>query len=394
MQFTVQREVFLQALKWVAGVVEKRQSQTIPILANVLIRIQEESSAEDLGAGHDKQYQFILTTTDQEMELIASGKLESVEEGGTTTVPFRKLMDISRSLPEGNLLQVKVDNETSKVSIRAGKSRFSLSTLSAQDFPSMDETKEPIVLRLPVKELQKLIEQTAFAMAEQDVRYYLNGMLLEIQNNALSCVAADGHRLAFCSATIPIALSQPVRAILPRKGVLELSRILADGEGEVILTLGSNHLRARTDKGSLTTKLIEGRYPDYQAIIPKQGNKVVVGNRSLLKEAFQRAATLLMHEKLCGVTLLFRNNFLKILARNQDQDEVEEEVEIEYEGPDLDIAFNVRYLIDFLNVTESEKVKFVLSDMNASTKLEGVRDANADAKENNESLYVVMPMRI
>lgn len=368
MRFTIQREDFLKPLRAVAGVVERKHAQTSPILSNVLIKVWDS--------------QFSLTTTDQEVELVASGNLQEGAESGAITVPARKLMDICKALPDGVTLSIVEDED--KVILRAGRSRFTLSTLPADEFPSLEDQVEGVRVSVSKNSLKTLIEQTCFAMAEQDVRYYLNGMLLEIKNGQVFGVAADGHRLAFGRIAVPLKEKETVRVIVPRKGILELQRILDDGEEDIHIILGSNHIRALTGGVQLTSKLLEGRFPDYERLVAVEGDKIIIGSREVFKESFQRAASL-FNDRFRGVRLRLMNGCLKILA-NTEQDEVEEDLEVNYHGVELEIGFNIRYLIDFLNVIQTEAVKFTFSDSNSSAKVEGV--------DGESGVYIIMPMRI
>lgn len=370
MRFTIQREDFLKLLKAVSGVVERRNAHQLPILSHVLIKVEE--------------HRLTLTGTDQEVELIASTELEDSAEPGTTTVSFRKLMDLCRALPEGVLLSIAQEEE--RVIIRAGKSRFALATLPAQEFPNLDSEIGDQQFAITKKTLRHLIDNTAFAMAEQDVRYYLNGLLLEVKPEGLFCAASDGHRLAVASASIGTnAENKNLRIIVPRKGVLELQRILDEGEESVSLILGTNHIRAITPEVTLTSKLLEGKFPDYERIIPVGGDKEVMGMRALLKEAFLRAAAL-FSDKFRGIRLQLAPGRLKVLATNAEQDEVEEDLEVEYQGEELEIGFNAKYLIDLLNVIQTETVRFTFKDANSSARVEGVGEGSG--------VYVIMPMRI
>jgi len=372
MRFSIQREAFLKPLKAVAGVVERRHLHTLPILSHVLIQVENND--------------LRLTATDQEAELIAEGILEEKAiENGRTTVAFRRLMDLCRTLPDGAHLEFVQEGD--RVIIRSGRSRATLSTLPAEDFPSLEENAGDLRFSVSKKALLQLLEATCFAMAEQDVRYYLNGMLLEIkQNGTLVVVAADGHRLAVNTLSEPLSIQKDLRIIIPRKGVLELQRILDEGEEDISLAVGSNHLRVTAGNVTLTTKLLEGRFPEYERIIPVGGNKIVLGNREILKEAFHRAAALFT-DKFRGVRLKLSSGLLKILAVNAEQDEVEEDVEVDYSGEDLEIGFNIRYLIDFLNVIQTDIVQFTFLDANSSAKVEGVG-------QGKQGVYVIMPMRI
>lgn len=374
MRFTVLKESFLKHLRAVGGAVEKRQSQNAPILSNVLIVVNDHT--------------FSLITTDQEVELLTVGVLEHTESiiVGAITVPFRKLMDICRALPEG--IELNFSLEGNRVILRAGRSRFALSALSADQFPSIEEPLEAVSFRLSKTALKTLIDSTCFAMAEQDVRYYLNGILLELKavqgNHFLYAVAADGHRLAERAIALNTD-AKAMRVIVPRKGVLELQRALQDIDGEVTLRIDSNHIRMETSELSLTSKLLNGRYPDYERLIPQTSVHCVQGNREALKNSFLRAAAL-FSEKFRGVRLLLSPGCLKILATNTEQDDVEEDVEVEYNGEPLEVGFNVKYLIDFLSVIQTERVSFRFSGPDSSTRIEGVGGETG--------VYVIMPMRI
>jgi DNA polymerase III subunit beta len=375
MRFTILRETFLKHLRAVGGAVEKRQSQSAPVLANVLIRIQGN--------------RFSLTTTDQEVELLTEGILDETDKliEGAITVPFRKLMDICRALPEDIELSMHVEAEN-RVILRAGRSRFALSALSAEQFPKIEALLNTVSLTISQKALKTLIDSTCFAMADQDVRYYLNGMLLEVKNlkgsSVLYAVTADGHRLAERSITLN-QHSEGVRVIVPKKGVLELQRALQDIDEELTLHINSNHVCMVTKALTLTCKLLNGRYPDYERLIPKESTHCVQGNREVLKNTFLRAAAL-FSEKFRGIRLLLSEGYLKILATNAEQDDVEEDVEVKYQGEALEVGFNVKYLIDFLSVIQTEEVSFAFSGPNSSTRIEGVGGETG--------VYVIMPMRI
>lgn len=367
MKFTISREALLKPLQLVAGVVERRQ--TLPVLSNVLLRLQGSVLS--------------LTGTDLEVELLGTVNLDGGEEG-ETTVPARKLLDICRSLPEAANLNFSLDNQ--KVTLSSGKSRFTLSTLPASDFPSVDDSPSALEFSLKNTELKRLIDRTAFSMAQQDVRYYLNGMLFEISENRLRTVATDGHRLALCTLTqegLPAEKARQV--ILPRKGVLELQRLLGDEEAEVSISLGSNHFRARLSDFTFTSKLVDGKFPDYDRVLPKGGNKEVLAERGVLRQAFSRAA-ILSNEKFRGVRVTLSDGVIKMVANNPEQEEAEEQVEVDYAGDSLEIGFNVSYLVEVLGVLNGDNIKITLSDTNSSALLEET--------EESDSLYVVMPMRL
>ncbi|UTW44635.1 DNA polymerase III subunit beta [bacterium SCSIO 12696] len=366
MKFTVSRETFLKPLQLVLGVVERRQ--TLPILSNVLMVLDDKKLS--------------LTGTDLEVEIVGHIELEQSAEGGEITVPARKLMDIVRSLPEG--AEIKLSEKDGRAILQSGRSRFTLSTLPPSDFPSVDEGQGRLELNVSQTELKYLIDSTAFAMAQQDVRYYLNGMLWEADGKTLRAVATDGHRLAMSTRPLQSSADEKISAIVPRKGVMELSRLLGEGD-DVSVVIGSNHVRISGDDFRFTSKLVDGSYPDYERVLPRGGTKEVIGDRAGLKQAFSRAA-ILSNEKYRGVRLMLSNDLLKIVANNPEQEEAEEEIAVNYEGDELEIGFNVSYLLDVLNVLPGNNTRFTLSDSNSS--------ALVNDPENEDSVYVVMPMRL
>ena len=367
MHFTIQREALLKPLQLVAGVVERRQ--TLPVLSNVLLVVEGQ--------------QLSLTGTDLEVELVGRVTLEDSAEPGEITVPARKLMDICKSLPSDALIDIRVDDQ--KLLVKAGRSRFTLSTLPANDFPTVEEGPGSLTFNLPQAKLRRLVERTSFAMAQQDVRYYLNGMLLEVQSGLLRAVATDGHRLAMCAMEAAIENTERHQVIVPRKGILELARLLTEQDGEVAIVLGANHIRATTGEFTFTSKLVDGKFPDYERVLPRGGDKLVIGDRQALREAFSRTA-ILSNEKYRGIRLQLASGQLKIQANNPEQEEAEEEVVVDYNGGSLEIGFNVSYLLDVLGVMTTEQVRLILSDANSSAL---VQEAG-----NDDSSYVVMPMRL
>ncbi len=370
MKFTVQREALLKSLTLVAGVVERRQ--TLAVLANVLFDIDGQTLS--------------LTGTDLEVEITGRVQLdEPATENGQLTVPAKKLLDICKSLPENSTINFSVgDNQ--KVQVSSGRSRFTLATLPANEFPNVEEGENKAEFTILQGQLKRLIDRTAFAMAQQDVRYYLNGMFWELSPNQLRVVSTDGHRLALCDLkSDAINVSEPAQIIVPRKGILELSRSLHNEEADVEIVFGQNHLRATTDDFTFITKLVDGKFPDYQRVLPRGGNKIVIGSRLGLKEAFNRAA-ILSNEKYRGIRFMLSNELLTIQANNPEQEEAEDTVAVEYAGDDLEIGFNVNYLIDASNVLSGETIKLTLSDSNSSVLIEESVDS--------DSLYVIMPMRL
>lgn len=366
MKLEAKREQLLKPLQHVIGAVERRQ--TLPILANVLLAAGER--------------ELTLTATDLEVELSTRVGLPA-DAPGEITLPARKLHDILRALPEDGVVTLSVDGD--KATVRCGRSRFTLAMLPAGDFPTLEDLPFAGDIRLPQGALRSLIERTHFAMAQQDVRYYLNGMLLEVNGGTLRSVATDGHRLAMCSLDAQIPSQDRHQVIVPRKGILELARLLTEQDGEVGIVLGQHHIRATTGEFTFTSKLVDGKFPDYERVLPRGGDKLVVGDRQQLREAFSRTA-ILSNEKYRGIRLQLSNGLLKIQANNPEQEEAEEEVQVEYNGGNLEIGFNVSYLLDVLGVIGTEQVRFILSDSNSS--------ALVHEADNDDSAYVVMPMRL
>lgn len=367
MKFSVQREALLKSLSLVAGVVERRQ--TLAVLANVLFDIQDNVLS--------------LTGTDLEVELTGRVTLEESSENGQLTVPAKKLLDICKSLPDGSVIEFVLDDK--KVSLRSGRSRFTLATLPANEFPNVEAGDNAAEFTVLQGQLKRLIDRTAFAMAQQDVRYYLNGMLWEINPQQLRVVATDGHRLAMCDLNSENIQQEQRQIIVPRKGILELARSLNQEQEPVHLAFGQNHLHAKTDDFTFVTKLVDGKFPDYQRVLPKGGNKQVFGDRLALREAFSRAS-ILSNEKYRGVRLMLSDGELLVQANNPEQEEAEDGLAVTYQGEALEIGFNVNYLIDVLSVLSGETVKLTLSDSNSSALLEEAQDS--------DSTYVIMPMRL
>jgi DNA polymerase-3 subunit beta len=365
MKLTAEREKLLTPLQAVIGVVERRQ--TMPVLANVLLAV--------------RQGQLSITATDLEVELVASTEV-AVHEAGDITVPGRKLLDILRALPEKLSVSLAVEGE--KVVIKAGRSRFSLSTLPAAEFPLIEDINSQQSVHVPRKELLRLLEKTHFSMAQQDVRYYLNGMLLEIDGQLVRAVATDGHRLALCEMTLAAKAKTSQQVIVPRKGVLELQRILTE-DGVAELAIGTNHVRAQIGDVRFTSKLIDGRFPEYSRVIPNAPAASIRGDRDVLRQALQRTA-ILSNEKYRGIRVTVKRNALTVQAHNPEQEEAEEEIEVSYDGADLEVGFNVNYLLDALAAIDGQEVELGLTDSNSSCLIRspGVSTAR----------YVVMPMRL
>lgn len=367
MKFRVSREALLGPLNLVAGVVERRQ--TLPVLANVLLNLDGKHLS--------------ITGTDLEVELVGRVTLDDAGENGEVTVPARKLTDICKSLPEGAQLEFSVSE--SRATLRSGRSRFTLTTLPAREFPNIEDSIGTHQFTLKQNELRRLIDRTGFAMAQQDVRYYLNGMYLELRAGRLRAVATDGHRLAVCTFPGTLKDLDDTQVIVPRKGVLELARLMQDDDGEVVIILGSNHLRATTPTFTFTSKLVDGKFPDYERVLPRAADKILQASRLDLRQAFTRTA-ILSNEKYRGVRLKLSSDTLEIEANNPEQEQAEESLPVQYGGEPLEIGFNVGYLLDVLGVLSGDEVRFSLGDSNSSALLEEV--------EGGDSLYVVMPMRL
>jgi DNA polymerase III subunit beta len=322
-----------------------------------------------------------ITGTDLEVELVARSTV-TVQQGGDITVPGRKLLDIFRALPEKTSVTLTTEGE--RMSIRAGRSRFTLSTLPAADFPLVEEINSQQTLSVSQGEFRRLIDKTHFSMAQQDVRYYLNGLLLETEGSSLRAVATDGHRLALCEITLEEGAKSTQQVIIPRKGVLELQRILGT-DGTIELAIGTNHVRAQIGSIRFTSKLIDGRFPEYGRVIPASPPRRVEADRELLRQALQRTA-ILSNEKYRGIRLTARPELLVVQAHNPEQEEAEDQVEVSYQGEEVEIGFNVNYLLDALAAIESDKVEIGLTDSNSSCLIH--------APDVTHTRYVVMPMRL
>lgn len=366
MKLKASRESLLKPLQAVIGVVERRQ--TMPILANVML-VAKDDAVE-------------FTATDLEVELVATGDVDQVEVPGEITVPGRKLLDIFRALPEDSNVNLNLKGD--RLQVQSGRSRFVLSTLPASEFPIVEDIDPRFSMRLGQDQLGLLLERTHFSMAQQDVRYYLNGLMFETGGPRVRVVATDGHRLALCDLQLEDQDLPSNQVIVPRKGVMELQRLLG-GAGEVELAVGSNHIRAELDGIRFTSKLVDGRFPDYQRVIPEPDDNVLKADRSSLRHALQRAA-ILSNEKYRGIRLELGGTALKVQANNPDQEEAQDEVEVSYGGENLEIGFNVTYLLDALGAVESDDVEIGFVDSNSSCL---IRDPDTE-----QAQYVVMPMRL
>ncbi len=366
MKILAQRETLLPPLMQVTGVVERRQ--TLPILSNILINARQNA--------------ITLTATDLEIEMTTTVEAECSEEGAFT-LPARKLMDICKALPSGSELILEISNE--RATLRSGKSRFSLGMLPAADYPAIEPTPAEQVFTVEERVLKRLIQKTSFAMAQQDVRYYLNGMLFEARPGMIRVVATDGHRLALSEKAVDLSPDMDIQVIVPRKAVLELGRLLEDEERPVKIELSSNHIRFRLDSTVFLSKLIDGRFPDYQRVIPAESKNELVIDRETLRQALARAS-ILSNEKYRGIRFHLQPDVLQLQAHNPEKEEAEEELTVDYSGSNIDIGFNVGYLLDVLGVLETDQVVIGLNDANSSALITG-EDEEGDR-------YVVMPMKL
>jgi DNA polymerase III subunit beta len=360
------REILLKPLQMIVGVVERKQ--TLPILANVLVRVTGK--------------ELSLAATDLEVELRTKVEIDGAKDE-EFTVPARKLLDICKALPES--AEVSLEVEGDKAVLRSGRGRYSLGILPAQDFPGVEE--KPAVERFRIAEdaLKNLLEKTQFAMAQQDVRYYLNGLLLEVRNGRVRTVATDGHRLALCELADDGLADKDVQVIVPRKAVMELGRLLERTDGMVDVEISASHIKLRIGETTFVSKLIDGRFPDYERVIPRGEPERLLADREALRQALIRTA-ILSNEKYRGIRFRLEAGMLELVAHNPEQEEAEEKVEVDYEGRELVIGFNVGYLLDVINVLDTDQVEFALIDANSSCLIQG--EGRDDAR------YVVMPMRL
>lgn len=366
MKISISREDILPALQVINGVVERRQ--TLPILSNLLLVVTKENIS--------------MTATDMEVELVATIAKKS-SQTGEITLPARKLLDICRALPDEATINIDISND--RANITSGKSRFVLSTLPAQEYPLVEFAEDANQFEIEEHNFKNILDNTAFAMAQQDVRYYLNGLLLELEGNQLRAVATDGHRLALCDTRINTKQAKPVQVIVPRKGVTELARLLHDDEKNINVQISSNHIRIELEGIKFTSKLVDGKFPDYTRVIPPESDNPIVANKNLLRQSLTRAS-ILSNEKYRGVRIILEPGKLRALAHNPEQEEAEEEIEVEYSGNEMEIGFNVSYLLDALNIIKSENVFITIADPNSSCLF--LPENTADCK------FVVMPMRL
>ena len=357
----------LAALQSVAGIVERRH--TLPILANVMLRKTGPS--------------LQLTTSDLEIQIRTTAQLDGDEGNFSTTLAARKLIDILRTMPADQT--VSLESTGGKLILKGGKSRFTLQSMPPEDFPLVQESASfGPAFSVPQKALKSLLGQVSFAMAVHDIRYYLNGILFVAEGQQLSLVATDGHRLAFASATLDVEVPKQ-EVILPRKTVLELQRLLSDKEGAIEMQFAPNQAKFSFDGMEFVTKLVEGKFPDYNRVIPQNHKNIVTLGRAPLLASLQRTA-IMTSEKFKGVRLNIEPGSLRVASSNAEQEEAVDELDVDYGGDTIEIGFNVTYLIDALQNMSQEMVRVELSDGNSSALVTNPDD--------NAFKYVVMPMRI
>jgi DNA polymerase-3 subunit beta len=372
MKLLMQRELLLKPLQLLTGVVEKKQ--TLPILANVLIKVLDDK--------------LVIIGADLEIELRISLPINGIGNTTSFTVSANKLMDICRALPEDATLELTQSEKN--VFIHSLQSSFTLATLPVKDFPLMDQNKCVTQFRLSRKKLLHLLKSTSFAMAQQDVRYYLNGMLWEVNVNELKVVSTDGHRMAVASTTMDESIAQEgndngqEKIIVPRKAIIELMRLLDDTEEEVTVEMGPQHIRLLDSKYNFTSKLIDGRFPDYRRVIPQASDKKIIFDKDALKSALARIS-ILSNEQLRAVCFQFRQNQLCLYANNVVQETAEEKMQITYEKEDFDIVFNINYLLDVLTVCKTDEVCFNVKDSTSSVLIDEMGRVET-------AFFVVMPM--
>ncbi len=366
MQLTIDREKLLKPLQLITNTVDKKQA--LPILSNILFKLDGQ--------------RLTLLGTDLEIELIKYVHLDQVVATEQLAIPAKKLHDICRALPPEASIQFS--QQGNQLSLRSGKSRFTLSLMHAEEFPTLEcETAPKHTFTLPAMLLRHLLVKTHFAMAQQDVRYFLNGLYLDFSANMLSAVATDGHRLAMCTQTLDFSLAERVSVLLPRKAIIELIKLLEASDAAIDFCIGDNYVSIRSEDYSFTSKLIEGTFPEYRALIPKVTDKIAIIQKEVLRDALSRVAVL-SNEKYRGAWLTFENNRLKLQANNPDKDEAEEEVAIDYASDSIRLGCNVTYLLDVLSVIEEEVIRIYLTETSLLVQ----------ALSSDNEYYVVMSMRL
>ena len=368
MKISLSRENLLKVLQTVGGVVEKRQS--MPILGNILFQVSQNT--------------LVLTASDLEIETRASTELETSDGDFSVTLPAVKLISIIRAIPDGLTVVLKFDE--TRCDLSAGRSKFKLSSLPADDFPIIDLSQTDLSFSIPQNQLRHIIHNAAFAMALQDVRFYLNGMLFDINHQTLRVVATDGHRLSTCTTQLATDGLPATQAILPRKGVMELQKLLGDDDSLLSFSIAKNYLTVHLEDTIFTCKLVDGRFPDFKRVIPEDNDQLVQVDKDLFKSLLQRSA-ILSNDKFNGIRLVLSNNLLTVHAKNADQDESHEDMAIDYQGTEMEVGFNVHYIIEVLNSMTEQCVTLSMKDASSSCLIDTeMEDCNCQ--------HVIMPMRL
>jgi DNA polymerase-3 subunit beta len=366
MNIQINREVLIKPLSSVIGIVEKRQA--LPILSNLLL------------VGKDNKLSFTATDLEMQTSLNIETKIETDFE---ITISAKKLFDITRALPENSILDFQINE--SRVNVKAGKSKFNLQTLPSKDYPILKKNdSEPVTINLSQKKLKGLLKQVDFAMAQQDIRYYLNGLLFEIQGQKLNIVGTDGHRLSFTSSKLKESFDKK-EVIIPRKTIMELIKLLEEVDDDVEIQILNQQVIFNFSDICIITKVIDGKFPDYNRVIPSGYENGFLIERQMLLNAMQRAS-ILSNEKYRGIRLVLSENNMQLITTNSEQEEAQEDIEIDYKKESIDIGFNVTYLIDVLNNIQFDQLSFSFKDSNSSCLV--------TIPNNEDYKYVVMPMRI
>lgn len=368
MKFIINRETILNPLQQLVSVIEKRQ--TMPILSNVLIVVSNDS--------------LTLTGTDLEIQLITKVSIENAESGAIT-IPARKFLDICRLLPIQADIKVERQSNDDKIKISSGRSKFSLSVLPAENYPEFIESDFDHQFTISAAKLKKAFEKTVFCMANQDVRFYLNGLLLSISNQKLKMATSDGHRLAIYEDNLDIPTGYEAKIVIPRKGVVELSKLLDDSDTEIVCDFSANNIRIHFNNLFFSAKLIDAKYPDYTKVFNQPFFNTLLVPKQLLKEALSRVA-ILSNEKFKGVEFNISANTIKMNAHNPEHEEAEEECLCNYEGEPLSIAFNVQYMLDAISNLNSDTAALNIA-ANASTCF-------IEEPEQQTYRFIVMSMRL
>lgn len=367
MDFYITKEEVVKSLNLTLGVVEKRQ--TLPILSNVLFEVDESS--------------LKLTATDLESEISTTSTISNYKSGGKTTAPARKLSDLCRLLPDMTEIHFFLDGDNLKIETDSGK--YNLSTLPSEDFPVFELEDIQSQINISSQNLKTLILKTAFAMGNQDWRHYLNGLFLLIDDKTITTVATDAHRLAMASSILNEAISDSTNGIVPRKSINEIGKLVSDGSENALINLGQTSIAVNISGTTFVSKLIEGKFPDYEQVIPSGESSLLIVDRKKLSESLGRVSVL-SSEKYKGIRIITNKNSLNISANNPEKEQGEENLTCEYEGEEVDIAFNVNYLQEILSTLDSEKIEI---NFFGSDKSCLITDPNSDNLK-----YVVMPLLI